>query len=255
MVSAAGSKKREPIAGGFPLGNSPAPANRTVVSAPNEPYAHIHPRMKKTSPPPSRIRHAGFTLIELLVVITILGILMSLGVSGAGAVRNQARTAQARNDCAGLSTAIRSFYTDYSRYPVPAAKKDDIPYEAAADSSGNSAVVGALLAVDTAVNPRGVVYYENKSAKVGSSGNPTGGIWKGAVFDPWGYTYGICVDGDYDGSLKYSGSALKYYTSVPGDTPDERWTPIPGGAGVFSLGKDHCSSNSGSPAPGIISWY
>jgi prepilin-type N-terminal cleavage/methylation domain-containing protein len=46
----------------------------------------------------------GFTLIELLVVITILGILMSLAVSGSGAIRNQARSAQARNDCTSLST-------------------------------------------------------------------------------------------------------------------------------------------------------
>jgi prepilin-type N-terminal cleavage/methylation domain-containing protein len=211
--------------------------------------------MKKNSSPSTVSRQSGFTLIELLVVITILGILMSLGVSGAGAVRNQARTAQARNDCAGLSTAIRSFYTDYSRYPVPSNKKDDAPYEASGDSTGNADVIGALLATDVAVNPRGVVYYENKSAKVGASGNPTGGIWKGAVFDPWGYTYGICVDADYDGSLKYSGQALKYYNSAPGDTPDDRWTAIPGGAGVFSLGKDQCSSKSSRPAPGILSWY
>jgi prepilin-type N-terminal cleavage/methylation domain-containing protein len=203
----------------------------------------------------SLARLSGFTLIELLVVITILGILMSLGVSGAGAVRSQARTAQARNDCAGLSTAIRSFYADYSRYPISLNKKDDAPYEAVADSSGNSEVIGALLATDATLNPRGVVYYENKGAKLGSSGNPTGGLWKGAAFDPWGFTYGICVDGDYDGTLKYSGQTLKYYSSAPGDTPDDRWTPISGGAGVFSLGKDQCAGSSKQPAPGILSWY
>ena len=211
--------------------------------------------MKKNLPPTTAAQTSGFTLIELLVVITILGILMSLGVSGAGAVRNQARTAQARNDCAGLSTSIRSFYTDYSRYPVSLSKKDDSPYEALPDSTGNAEVLGALLATDTSVNPRGVVYYENKSAKIGASGTPAGGMWKGAVFDPWGYTYGICVDGDYDGALKYSGQALKYYSSTPGDTPEERWTSIPGGAGVFSLGRDQCSGSAKQPAPGILSWY
>jgi prepilin-type N-terminal cleavage/methylation domain-containing protein len=211
--------------------------------------------MKKASSSTAVARLSGFTLIELLVVITILGILMSLGVSGAGAVRSQARTAQARNDCAGMSTAIRSFYTDYSRYPVSLSKKDDAPYEALADPSGNAEVVGALLATDATLNPRAVVYYENKGAKLGASGNPTGGIWKGAVFDPWGYTYGICVDGDYDGTLKYSGQTLKYYSSAPGDTPDERWTPIAGGSGVFSLGKDQCSGKVKQPAAGILSWY
>jgi prepilin-type N-terminal cleavage/methylation domain-containing protein len=211
--------------------------------------------MNKDVSSPAPRRTSGFTLIELLVVITILGILMSLGVSGAGAVRNQARNAQARNDCAGLSTAIRSFYTDYSRYPISANKKDDTPYEPNSNPSGNNEVVGALLATDATVNPRGVVYYENKSAKIGSSGNPTGGISQNAMFDPWGLTYGICVDGDYDGNLKYSGQKLKFYTSSPGDTPDERWTPIPGGAGVFSLGKDQCSGNVKQPASGILSWY
>ena len=211
--------------------------------------------MKKNLFSPCASRISGFTLIELLVVITILGILMSLGVSGAGAVRNQARTAQARNDCAGLSTAIRSFYTDYSRYPVPLSKKDDAPYEAIADASGNKEVIGALLATTVDLNPRGVVYYENKSAKIGASGNPTGGISEGGVFDPWGYTYGICIDGDYDGSLKYSGQALKYYTSAPGDTTADLWTTIPGGAGVFSLGRDQCSDKIKQPAPGILSWY
>jgi prepilin-type N-terminal cleavage/methylation domain-containing protein len=211
--------------------------------------------MKKSPSPFPRARNSGFTLIELLVVITILGILMALGVSGAGAVRNQARTSQARNDCAGLSTAIRAFYADYSRYPISANKKDDAPYEPATDSSGNSEVVAALLATDAAINPRGVVYYENKSAKIGAGGNPTGGIWQNAVFDPWGYTYGVCVDGDYDGNLKYAGQSLKFYLSAPGDTPDDRWTPIPGGAGVFSLGKDQCSDKVKQPAPGILSWY
>ncbi len=199
---------------------------------------------------------AGFTLIELLVVITILGILMSLAVNGAGAIRSQARTAQARNDCTGLSTAIRAFYTDYSRYPVAISKKDDAPYEAGTDDAGNSEVLKALTAKDTDINPRGVVYYENKTARKSSTGGWTGGLsTEGALYDPWGYTYGICVDGDYDGSLKYSGKTLKFYAATPGDTDDAVWTPISGGVGVFSLGKDQCSDSKKNFAPGILSWY
>jgi general secretion pathway protein G len=198
----------------------------------------------------------GFTLIELLVVVTILGILMSLAVNGAGAIRSQARAAQARNDCTGVSTAIRAFYTDYSRYPVSVSKSDNSPYEAQSESSGNSEVIKALMAVDTAINPRGVVYYESKMAKPSANDQWVGGIHDGGLFDPWGYTYGICVNVQSAPDFKYTGSVLKYYSSKPGDIADEIWQPITSGIGVFSLGKDQCSDKkSSSPAPGILSWY
>lgn len=180
--------------------------------------------------------HNGFTLIELLVVITILGILMSLGVSGASAIRNQAKNAQARNDCAGLSTAIKAFYSDYSRYPT--ARRDDVVLEPGTTPEGNSEVIGALTATDATLNPRQVMYYENKMAKKSKSGSGyTGGLAEGALFDPWGSTYGILMDGNYDGKLEYSGAALKL--------PEEAKS-VSGGVGVFSLGNDK--------EKGILSW-
>ena len=214
------------------------------------------------SPSPSQklSTQAAFTLVELLVVITILGILMSLAFTGSGAIRNQARSAQARNDCASLSLAIKSFYTDYSRYPIPANKTDDTPYEPDTADSANSPVMDALTAVDATVNPRGIKYYEGKAAKKNSAGLWTGGLYpysstavSGSLFDPWGYSYGICIDGDGDGTLKYTGSRLKFYQSSVGDVDEATWKSIPGNVGVFSLGKDQCSSDKA--APGILSWY
>jgi prepilin-type N-terminal cleavage/methylation domain-containing protein len=178
----------------------------------------------------------GFTLIELLVVITILGILMSLGVSGASAIRNQAKNAQARNDCAGLSTSIKAFYSDYSRYPT--ARRDDVTLEPATTPSGNSEVIGALTATDATLNPRQVMYYENKNAKKSKTGaGYVGGLAEGALFDPWGNTYGVLLDGDFDGKLEYGGSAL----NLPNESKS-----ISGGVGVFSLGN--------AKDKGILSW-
>lgn len=197
----------------------------------------------------------AFTLVELLVVITILGILMSLAVSGAGAIRNQARSAQARNDCTGVATAIRAFYTDYSRYPVSPSTSGNALYEAVQDSAGNSEVIKALTASDDTINPRGVVYYESKAAKPNND-SWSGGVHDGGLFDPWGYTFGICMNVQSSAGFRYSGSTLKYYLSKPGDVSDDLWQPITSGVGVFSLGKDQCSDKkSAAPAPGILSWY
>ena len=180
----------------------------------------------------------GFTLIELLVVITILGILMGLGFSGVSAIRSQAKNAQARNDCVGVSAAILNFYNDYSRYPT--AKQEDAIYEPSDDASGgNVEVLNALTAQDPKLNPRQVVYYDGKNAKrAKSSGKYESGLGEGSLFDPWGNTYGIAMDSNYDGKLMYSGGKLKEMSE------DNR--RVPGGVGVFSLGKDSLK--------GILSW-
>lgn len=171
---------------------------------------------------------SGFTLIELLVVISILGVLMSLAVGGTGAIKEQARTAQAKNDCTGMAVAIKAFYTDYSRYPISAENTADFFLEPTQDPSGNKSVMDVLTAAESVINPRGTVYYEAKAASNAAGSSPRGGLWNGSMFDPWGYTYGFGFDGDYDGKLVYPGGAMKELS--------DNAKIIGGGAGVFSLG-------------------
>src|SRR5215208_3496979 len=66
-----------------------------------------------------RPHHANaFTLIELLVVIAIIAILIGLFFPAFGAVQNQARKTQAKNDLTQIVNAVNAFYTDYGKYPV-----------------------------------------------------------------------------------------------------------------------------------------
>jgi prepilin-type N-terminal cleavage/methylation domain-containing protein len=183
-------------------------------------------------------RESGFTLIELLVVITILGILMSIAVSGTSAIRNQAKTAQARTDCTYVAAAIQNFYADYNRYPT--VSQEDVMIEPSEDASGgNAEVLRALTGQDERLNLRKIVYYEAKNAKRSkSTGKFEAGLGDGSLFDPWGMTYGILLDANYDGQLQYQGGKLK-------DLSDEN-RRVTGGVGVFSLGKDS--------RKGILSW-
>lgn len=175
----------------------------------------------------ARYQNMGFTLIELLVVITILGVLMGMVVAGPAMIKEQARMAQAKNDMTGLMIAIKSFYTDYSRYPIAAAKMDDVPYEA---GGSNKEVLDIITGKNDELNPRKTSYYEPKSRKVDGEGRSMGGGLdiSGDFYDPWGTTFGIIVDGDYDSTLTYAGAALKDLK--------ESERAVPGGVGVYSIG-------------------
>lgn len=181
---------------------------------------------------------AGFTLLELLVVISILGILMAFGVGGLSGAKSQAKAAQARQDCAAVKVAIVNFFADYNRYPT--SKLEDAVYEPSDDAtSGNAEVMRVLTAEDKSLNPRQVVYYDGKTAKKSkASGKYEAGLADGAFFDPWGNTYGVVMDSNYDGKLIYSGSRLRELSD------DAR--RVPEGVGVFSLGRDG--------QKGILSW-
>ena len=160
---------------------------------------------------PRPVRLTAFTLIELLVVISIIAILAGLSLSSIGAVQTTAKKVQAKNDMVQLSTAIKSYYVDYGRYPIPsdqAATAADIAFGTSARS--NNILVNILRAQDGTGNashvnnPRQVRYLELAKAKdqsypkSGIVGDPSsGGQW----VDPWGYEYLAFIDGDYSGDL------------------------------------------------------
>jgi len=60
-------------------------------------------------------------LIELLVVISIIGILTTLVAANLNSARGRARDAQRKSDLKNISTALRLYYNDKSRYPIAAS--------------------------------------------------------------------------------------------------------------------------------------
>jgi general secretion pathway protein G len=66
-------------------------------------------------------RCRGFTLVELLVVIAIIAILASLLLPVIGRVKVKAQIKKAELEVNGIATAIHTYESDYSKFPVSVA--------------------------------------------------------------------------------------------------------------------------------------
>lgn len=157
--------------------------------------------MKRPSPP-------GFTLIELLTVIAIIAILMALLFPALKGVQEQAKRAQAKTTIVSIITAARGYYTEYGKQPIPNGDgTSDKTYLysdtsiaqlynilRSKDGDGNSSYVN---------NPRQIVFLQGKDArnfttpKTATDGFANDGV----LYDPWGYSYEVILDGDYDGMI------------------------------------------------------
>ena len=198
---------------------------------------------------PRSLRTPAFTLIELLVVISIIAILATMAIPAASGVMTQAKKASAKNDMVQLVTAVKAYYTEYGKYPIPtalAATPGDVPF---GYTNSNNLLVNVLRAkFDTDnLNPRGIKYLEVAFAKDPS--NPRSGIVGdtaagGQWVDPWGYEYMVLVDGDYSGDLV--ADKCVFTGSIGADSSGN----IPISCGSASAGlkesKDHPTSGAGA---------
>lgn len=156
-------------------------------------------------------KRSAFTLIELLVVIAIIAILASLAFPAVQGALDSGKKAQARNDVAQLVAAVKAFQLEYGRLPSTSSGSD-------LASAPNAAVIKALIAKDTALNPRNITFFEGKEAK----GNPPKG-GRGSddtYYDPWGNPYTIMLDTSYDNRITAYGATnlTTVIVSSPGGT-------------------------------------
>ena len=216
----------------------------------------------KIAPPARREQPSAFTLIELLTVIAIIAVLMGLLFPAVNAVKDSARKTQAKNDVVNIVNAVKWYYTEYGKYPVPAGTTTDYTYGGTAANSTNDnplfnvlRVIPGLSGDQLALNPRQIVFLEVPTAK--DTNNPKSGIsansaTAGQFMDPWGTPYYVRMDSNYDNQL------TNPYSTNAG------FSPMSTGVIAWSFGKDKASTstatasggdkNAGTSADDVLSW-
>lgn len=159
----------------------------------------------RNCPPASKSRSRGFkfgafTLIELFVVMAVIIILMGLAFPAFTSVQNAARKTQAKNDLVQIMAAVNAFYTEYGKYPTAATTQAAAKMTPGGTSTGT--LFNELRGLPAApMNPRQIVFMSPPEAK--DQTNPRSGIKNsdGQLYDPWGTTYAIDLDADYDNQI------------------------------------------------------
>jgi prepilin-type N-terminal cleavage/methylation domain-containing protein len=199
----------------------------------------------------SKTTHAhGFTLIELLVVMVIIAVLAGAGFTGGSAAMNKARKVSSQAHAVSISSAVDSFYNDYSALPDPGATPGGL-YSGPNDNfepnfmtdagdgfilleilnaTGSTSSAGSSATV-TRENPRLIKFFSPKEAK-NPTANPKDGIVYNLAgtavngfYDAWGEPFFIKLDTNYNERL-----AIDFPGSIPDPTLNGRRVA------VYSLG-------------------
>ena len=156
---------------------------------------------------------AGFTLIELLVVITIIGLLAAIIIPSIAGALKSAKRARAMSQVKDLDGAVKRYFAEYGRMPVPAGQNGGA--DRLYTGSDQAKVIEILINVNTNENTRKIVFLDLDPASFkGSDGKPLKTVAEmlaqlksGTPYqDPWGTDYGILMDLNFD--EKISGTAF-----------------------------------------------
>jgi len=137
-------------------------------------------------------RPQAFTLIELLVVISIIAILASLAFPAIGGAMDSARKTTAKNSAVQIANAVVAYETEYGRLPrhLAASRTNDYSGEI-------TEYLVSTLSGKTNDNLRAIVFLETPAYNKGKGGTNS----DGAYLDPWGGTYRIALDYNYDNTI------------------------------------------------------
>ena len=143
----------------------------------------------------------GFTLIELLVVITVIGLLAAILVPAIAGALKGAQKARAMAQVKDLDGALKRYFGEYNKMPVPAGNGGPDQLVTGAEQAR---VIEILLNVNTNFNPRQIVFLDIDPASFGvkTVTEMLAQLASGTPFkDPWGTDYGILMDLNFDDKI------------------------------------------------------
>jgi len=180
----------------------------------------------------------GFTLVELLVVIAIIAILASAGFAVGLKAMQTARKSMALKVCTSIELGVNNFFTEYSSLPTTDTEDPTSPLET--DTGDGLAFVRVLLANEpaagTILNTKGIKFLEVKEGKADKDGliYNTDGTDVLGLFDPWGGSYQVMLDANYDEKIAVQPKAAASAKNLNGRRV-AAWSN--GADGVDSTGK------------------
>ena len=190
-------------------------------------------------------RKDGFTLVELLVVIAIIAVLAGAGFAAGNAAIQKAKRTTALATCTALESAVNAFYTEYGAMPKDGISTDET---IKTDSNGTTflkVLLGLEGTAANALNTRAIKFLSVREGKAKKNGiiYDTTGTNVAGLFDPWGGSYFVMLDGDYDEKVKPAPSAGGTAVILNGRR-----------SAAWSNGADAISGTGGKATDDVTTW-
>ena len=168
----------------------------------------------KTTPLALQNRRSAFTLVELLVVIAIIALLAGVAMPAFASIFKKMKREQARTLAQSLVNSIKNYYTEYSKYPLPA----DFSGGEVTPLRTDQILTATLMGTDIKNNPKKIKFLPDlKMVEEGGGPGLTSSGQILTVVDPWGETFYVLMDADYSGDIDNpdtTSSTTKLYQGV-----------------------------------------